>query len=79
MKKIAFKSSQNSLKEFEMLSENSNIDWNFNEYFQTYYMSEDYKDWPEYKMMYEHVESFFQRWIFNFKEFGRKIISKTLI
>lgn len=44
----------------EMLSENSHIDWDYNEYFQSYCVREDYKNCPEFEMAYEHVKSIFK-------------------
>lgn len=47
----------------EMLSEDNHFNWDFNNYFQTYCLSEDYKNSPEYKMMYEDVMNLFQEGI----------------
>lgn len=44
----------------DMLAENSNIDYDYNEYFQSFCVREDYKNLPEYAMMYEYVESIFK-------------------
>lgn len=45
------------------INEDNHFNWDFNHYFQTYCLSNDYKNNPEYKMMYEDIKSMFQKGI----------------